>query len=41
MKTYFASVGADGDKSGANTHSKEGAELGRRISSMLKRGALD
>lgn len=41
MKAYLKSIGADGSESGANTHSREGAELGRRISDLLKRGELD
>lgn len=41
MQSYFESVGAGDRHSGAKTHSREGAELAGRISSLLKRGELD
>jgi hypothetical protein len=41
MRAYFESVGAGEGSSRANTHSKEGAELASRISSLMRRGELD
>jgi len=41
MKTFLKSIGAGNSETGVNTHSSEGAELGRRIKSLLNRGELD
>ena len=41
MKAYLKSIGADGNESGANTHSPEGSELMSRIRSLVNRGELD